>query len=57
MPFKPEIQGDHWVSNFDEEFTREEAINSYYPGTDMGLIKDYEDDFKEFDKKNAEKKI
>lgn len=27
-PFKPKISGDNWVHNFDEEFTKEDPINS-----------------------------
>lgn len=48
-PFRPKVAGDLWVDNFDEEFTKEEAINSYQPGTNMKLINEYKDDFKDFD--------
>lgn len=27
-PFKPQISGDDWLNNFDEEFTKEDPVNS-----------------------------
>eukprot|EP01016_Furgasonia_blochmanni_P006881 TRINITY_DN12761_c0_g1_i11.p1 TRINITY_DN12761_c0_g1~~TRINITY_DN12761_c0_g1_i11.p1 ORF type:complete len:376 (-),score=98.17 TRINITY_DN12761_c0_g1_i11:216-1262(-) len=52
-PFQPKVSGGDWVKNFDEEFTREEAINSYQP-TNMNLIKQYQDEFDTF---NSAKKL
>jgi len=40
-----------WVDNFDEEFTKEEAINSYQPGTNMKIINEHNEDFKDFETK------
>jgi len=46
-PFKPNIGGDSWLNNFDEEFTNEgiyihlsllEAVNSYAPIKNMELL-------------------
>jgi hypothetical protein len=34
-PFKPPIQGDNWLENFDKQFTQEQAINSYTEPTDL----------------------
>lgn len=50
-PFKPKISGDAWMTNFDEEFINEDAINSYVPGNNMRLIEEYAEEFKEFDGK------
>jgi len=46
-PFKPKVAGDNWIKNFDDEFTKEEAINSYVPAN-MDLINKHSNDFKEF---------
>jgi serum/glucocorticoid-regulated kinase 2 len=46
-PFKPQVQGDKWLANFDEEFTQEEAINSY-AAANLDLISKYQKDFDEF---------
>jgi len=51
-PFKPQVSGDKWLQNFDEEFTQEEAIMSYAP-TNMDLINKHQKDFEDF---NAQKK-
>ncbi|CAK87907.1 unnamed protein product (macronuclear) [Paramecium tetraurelia] len=44
-PFKPQIQGEAWLENFDKQFTAEEAINSYAP--ENNLVS--QDEFREFD--------
>lgn len=49
--FKPKISGDAWMTNFDEEFINEDAINSYVPGNNVKLIEEYAEEFKEFDVK------
>jgi len=46
-PFKPQVSGDKWLANFDEEFTQEEAINSYAQ-PNMDLLNKYQKDFEEF---------
>jgi len=46
-PFQPKVSGENWLNNFDEEFTKEEAINSYAQ-SNMDLINKYEKDFDEF---------
>jgi serum/glucocorticoid-regulated kinase 2 len=51
-PFKPKVTGENWLGNFDEEFTKEEAINSYAP-TNMELINQYQKEFDEFSGKKA----
>jgi len=49
-PFKPKVSGENWLDNFDEEFTKEEAINSYAPAN-LDLLNQYQKDFDEFDGK------
>lgn len=44
-PFKPKIEGEMWVDNFDKQFTEEQAINSY--AQESNLIG--KDEFQEFD--------
>lgn len=34
-PYKPPIQGDEWIGNFDQEFTNEQPINSYTENSDL----------------------
>jgi serum/glucocorticoid-regulated kinase 2 len=48
-PFKPDTKGDNWVDNFDEEFTKEDPMNSYV-GTDQGLLARYSKEFADFGK-------
>jgi len=48
-PFKPRIAGDNFLDNFDEEFTKEDPINSYV-GTDQSLLSQYQKDFADFGK-------
>lgn len=47
-PFKPKITGDYDVDNFDSEFTKEEAMNSVIPNSNMGLVNRYQKEFKGF---------
>jgi len=39
-PFRPEIKDENWLRNFDEEFTKEDPINSYAP-TNKELVDEY----------------
>jgi len=48
-PFKPKIAGDNFLDNFDEEFTKEDPINSYV-GTNMDLLNRYQKEFADFSK-------
>ena len=48
-PFKPKLSADVFdVSNFDEQFTREEAINSVIPQSKQEQIKKHKDQFLDF---------
>jgi len=47
-PFKPKITNDIDTDNFDEEFTSEEAYDSYMPDTNMKLINKHAQDFEDF---------
>ena len=56
-PFKPNIVGDSWLNNFDEEFTNEgifipiflEAINSFAPIKNMELLNKFnEQEFNDY---------
>lgn len=38
-PFKPKM--DQWERYFDEEFTKEEPINSYVPDTNKEIVDEY----------------
>ena len=51
-PFKPELSADKYdVTNFDSQFTEEDAINSVIPENRMKMIKQFEGDFNDFSKK------
>lgn len=50
-PFKPDIDEETWTKNFDKEFIAEDPINSYHPNTNLTLINEFSEDFKEFDLK------
>ena len=48
-PFKPKLSGDLMdVSNFDQQFTSEEAINSVIPTSKMDQIKKHKNQFDDF---------
>ncbi len=46
--FKPDIKGNTDVRNFDEEFTGETVEQSYIPASNLDLIKQNNDRFKDF---------
>jgi len=48
-PFKPKVVGDNWMDNFDEEFIKEEPLNSVVE-TNSELLSRYQKDFAEFSK-------
>lgn len=45
-PFKPKME--HWEHYFDEEFTKEEPINSYVPDTNKEIVDEYQTEFDGF---------
>lgn len=45
-PFKPKME--HWEHYFDEEFTKEEPINSYVPETNKEIVDEYQTEFDGF---------
>ena len=45
-PFKPEIKGDAWLRNFDDEFTQEEARDSIAK-VDLKKLQKFQDEFAE----------
>ena len=48
-PFKPKLSDDVLdVSNFDAQFTGEEAINSVIPHAKMEQIRKHQNDFNDF---------
>lgn len=48
-PFKPKLSTDLMdVSNFDQQFTSEEAINSVIPTAKLEQIKRHKDQFQDF---------
>ena len=48
-PFKPKLSDDVFdVTNFDNQFTSEEAINSVIPQAKMDQIKKHKSDFDAF---------
>lgn len=52
-PFVPEVSGDAWLKNFDEEFTREKARDSVVK-VDLSVLKEFQAEFEElnFNKDN-----
>jgi serum/glucocorticoid-regulated kinase 2 len=50
-PFIPELSDDQSdVSNFDDQFTKDEPMNSVIPAKNLELIKKRQGDFKDFSK-------
>ena len=47
-PFKPEIDGENWLENFDSEFTQEEARDSEV-NVDLNMLKQFQDEFEKMD--------
>ncbi len=46
-PFIPEIKGDKWIKNFDEDFTKLEAKDSVVK-VDLEKLKEFQKEFEEF---------
>jgi len=46
-PFKPNVSSDYDVDNFDEEFTKEEPVNSYID-PNAKLLNRFQSEFKDF---------
>ena len=49
-PFKPTLKDSMDVTNFDEEFTSEEVVNSEITENNLEMIKRNQDQFEEFNK-------
>lgn len=47
-PLKPKILDKFSVDNFDDEFTKENPINSFITTTKTSLLHEYEKDFVDF---------
>jgi len=47
-PFKPKVRSEFDTDNFDEEFTSEEAYDSYMPDSNMKLLNKHDKDFEDF---------
>lgn len=45
-PFVPEVTGDAWLKNFDEEFTKEKVRDTVIR-VDMNILKDFQKEFEE----------
>lgn len=48
-PFVPELSKDIFdVSNFDDQFTGEDAVNSVIPDSKMRVVQNFKNDFTDF---------
>ncbi|KRX10725.1 Protein kinase-like domain [Pseudocohnilembus persalinus] len=45
-PFKPNIQ--NWENNFDEDFVKEEPINSFVPSNNQQIVDEFQEEFEDF---------
>ncbi len=47
-PIIPNVSGDNWIKNFDEEFTNEQAKDSISK-VDLEKLKQFQKEFKDMD--------
>lgn len=45
-PFKPKIEGDDWIKNFDKDFTKEQPRDTFIK-VDLDKLKNFQKDFAE----------